>query len=172
MTADTSQFVLHFLLEESIGKAWKDWAYRNYESGYDYESLMDLIVLDYPANQFEAREIVEHVFTDLFIDVHDVRHWLCAYVDYVRPACFRSSLQEMMLAIAPLKELYERNMFGEDSRWVSLQEFYLLYYGLYNLEDADVQWSHPELRADNVKDVIERAFQTYKIRYCTEDTNP
>lgn len=162
MTDNTSRFVLDYILGKSIDENWKNWAYSNYISGYDYESLMSLMVLDYPANQFEAKDIVTNIFNDLNIDIADIDFWICQYVNQVEKSIDYESTNEILKKLFPLYELYLQS----DFKFMSIQEFYLLYNGISDLEDSGMQWYHKDLNEKNIEETVKFAFRNFHREYC------
>lgn len=162
MTDDTSKFVLDYILGKSINESWKNWAYSNYVNGYEFESLMSLIVLDYPANQFEAKDIVTSAFNDLNIDIYDIDLWVCNYVDKIKNSMDYNSIKGILKELFPLYELYLESNF----EFISIQEFYLLYNGMSDLEDSGIQWYHENLNEDNIEETVRFAFEKFQREYC------
>lgn len=162
MTDDTAKFVLDYILGKSINNSWKDWAYSNYMKGYEFESLMSLIVLDYPANQFEAKDIVISAFSDLDIDISDIDFWVCKYVNNIEKSMEYNSIKEILKKLFPLYELYLQSNF----EFRSIQEFYLLYNGISDLEDSGMQWYHENLNMNNIEETVRLAFLKFQKGYC------
>ena len=162
MTDDTSKFVLDYILGKSVNESWKNWAYSNYVRGYEFESLMSLIVLDYPANQFEAKDIVIKAFNDLNIDISDVDFWICNYINRIEKSMEYKSMNGILKKLFPLYELYLQSNF----EFMSIQEFYLLYNGISDLEDSGMQWYHENLNENNIEETVKLAFKKFQEEYC------
>ncbi|OAV45159.1 hypothetical protein [Lewinella sp. 4G2] len=160
MTPDTPSFVLDFILGLSVDKKWQDWAYRNYTSGHEHESLMELIVLQQPINQFEAKEIVQQIFTDMKVDADDVDYWVAQYVRYIESRLTYTSMEDVVKQLFPLHQLYIDLHLPP----VGLQEFYMLYNGLQDLISDGVQWYHDQLTEVNYEDVARAAFARFRLR--------
>jgi len=158
LTPDTPKFVVDYIQQLSVDKTWQDWACRNYAAGLEHESLMSLIVMDHPINQFEAREIVTRLFQDLGIDPSDTDYWFREYVNQTGATIDYNSINEAIIALSPLKEIY----ISSNYEHTSLSVFHNLCFGLEDLVDTGVQWYHDDLTLENWPTVVKRAFEEYE----------
>ncbi|WP_199136581.1 hypothetical protein [Pedobacter sp. ASV12] len=142
-------------LNHSINEEWVQWAIEMLMSGFDTEHLIILAGESAPFNQFEMRTLTDKVLQELALDYNDKHQIAYGYSSYLILEALKGKIKyKKVLDI--LNDLYED--LNHDKR---LQQFFLLYWAMSDLQYSDVQWYVDGINKENIHEEITRYFKQW-----------
>ncbi len=160
----TPAILAYKALNRNIDKFWIDWTVDMLMNGFDTEHLVILAGISSPYDQFELQPLTEKVLAELGLDYSDKTKVINGYIRYLIEQGTDDNL-DIVSALKLLREL--KDFYYELDCDANLAIFFALYWGVDDLQEADVQWYVEGMDRSNMLSVVKGAF----ARWLNENPN-
>lgn len=151
----TAAILAYKVLNRNIDKFWVDWAVEMLIQSFDTEHLIILAGMSPSYDQFELQSLSDKVFQELRLDYSNRNMVIRNYISYI----FHSEIEDNVDIKSVLKSLRTlRDIYLELDYDVFLQDFYMLYYGVEDLQCDEAQWYVAGLDRTNILAVVKDTF--------------
>jgi hypothetical protein len=130
--------------------------------GFDTEHLVILAGISPPYDQFELQSLTDKVLAELWLDYSDKTKVINGYIRYLIQQGADENL-DIASALKLLKEL--KDFYYELDCDDNLAVFFALYWGLDDLQEAEVQWYVEGMDRDNMMIVVKETFDRWLVEH-------